>query len=602
MIIRRSLEIFWTGATLRALLLMFAQILAFAVLWCSQTTFRAMSNPALYVNSLFVAFIMILPYIFYRRKWVWCVVAMLLAIQMEAVLMYYRTYFTAIPLKSYGIVGNLADFLPSVSDSFRLADLNLLLPLTVFCLWRNRRTKQKRFYKHDSILGYVISVICVGLLALVVTTLQGGFMASYSKMKNSCYYSSCTTPVYVIYGDLIFDAITQRSADNPTPEDYEKISNWIERHSELFGDSCRCDNLSQRKSLVVVICESFESWLMENEVEGKVVTPYLNSLVADTSTLYIPNVVTQVGPGRSIDCQLLLNAGLLPMEGDVYSMRFADRKYMTLNQAMHEAHGSRSYILTCDKPVTWNQGLIAQSFKIDSLLDKSDWLNDELVGNPPKLSDRSFLSQVVKKMEKGEIWPVGESAMVQVVTYSGHNPFKLPENLKEITFSEKIPSRLADYMTMARFTDSSLKVFVEYLKSRPDYDDMMVVIIGDHEGLAGYRKELMADSVASKIISPYTLTPFIVLNPPVGGRVSRFVGQVDLYPTLLDLMNLSRYPWRGMGVSALSPSHPGFAITTMTNEIVGDTTNVSADRIRLMQQGRSISDRIIRIDYFKDRF
>ncbi len=50
------------------------------------------------------------------------------------------------------------------------------------------------------------------------------------------------------------------------------------------------------------------------------------------------------------------------------------------------------------------------------------------------LSDGSFMRQSVAKLKEGELWPVGEPRMLTFVTYSGHNPFRLPDNLKDPDF------------------------------------------------------------------------------------------------------------------------------------------------------------------------
>ena len=46
-----------------------------------------------------------------------------------------------------------------------------------------------------------------------------------------------------------------------------------------------------------------------------------------------------------------------------------------------------------------------------------------------------------------------------------------------------------DYMTTARYRDKAIGKFVEYLKTLPQYDVTLIVITGDHEGLATYREE-----------------------------------------------------------------------------------------------------------------
>lgn len=273
-------------------------------------------------------------------------------------------------------------------------------------------------------------------------------------------------------------------------------------------------------------------------------------------------------------------------------------RYYTLNRALAEKNGARSYILTCDKPIVWNQEPIARAFGIDTLLTRSSWRNDELVGNPAKLSDGSFMRQAVEKMQAGEIWPVGENAFLQFVTYSGHNPFRLPENLRTVTFSDRFPERMRDYMMMAHYTDSAIGTLLSYLRSRPDYDRTLIVITGDHEGLAMDRAAILDNPDARGIVSPGQYTPLIVVNSPVGGRYDAVLGQADIYPTLLNLLQLDSYRWKGMGNSILDPSKAPFAISSMTGELAGDTTAVSPQALSNIRSARAISDLIISTDAF----
>lgn len=93
-------------------------------------------------------------------------------------------------------------------------------------------------------------------------------------------------------------------------------------------------------------------------------------------------------------------------------------------------------------------------------------------------------------------------------------------------------------MTVAHYTDEAIGKFVEYLKNRPEYERTMVVITGDHEGLADHRKELCHTKAGKGIISEDEFTPFIVLNSPVPMHYLKVMGQIDIYPTLLNLLGL----------------------------------------------------------------
>lgn len=571
----------------------FIKLLLFDVIWCMGTTFRAMSDVGLYLNALLGALLLALPYVVSRRFWISLMILFVADGVLVANLMYCRTYFTAIPLDSYLLAGNLADFTASVVDSMRWLDI--LIPITTIAAWILGRRIPNRFPRRFA-LRYFVYTVVAAMLAGIAALCRGGFSAHYSRLQESCYYTTCTTPIYTVGGSILYDAISgnSRTLDD---EGAKRILAWMHDKEQLRPHRALPDSIPGRDNIVIILCESLESWVIDRKIDGVEITPVIDSLIADTATtLYAPNVLTQVAAGRSIDCQLLLNAGMLPMQSSVYSMRYPQNRYYTLNQALAEKNGARSYILTCDKPIVWNQEPIARAFGIDTLLTRSSWRNDELVGNPAKLSDGSFMRQAVEKMRDGEIWPVGENAFLQFVTYSGHNPFRLPEKLRTVTFSDRFPERMRDYMMMAHYTDSAIGTLLTYLRSRPDYDRTLIVITGDHEGLAMDRASILDDPDAQDIVSPGQFTPLIVVNSPVGGRYDAILGQADIYPTLLNLMRLDSYPWKGMGRSILDPDKAPFAISSMTGAIAGDTTALSPALISNIRSARAISDLIISTD------
>ncbi len=583
------LAILWCG--------MFATFMYFVVTWSIFTTFRGMSDWILYPVNLLAATILVLPFFITRRVWIQLIVMVVVQGVLISNLMYCRTYFTAIPLDSYMLASNLADFTASVTDSLRWSDIGFAL-ITLVTAWLAYRCRQRRHTPQEPViyLGTLCSLIVVTFAGL---WLKGGFVKEYDRLSQSCYHSTTGAPIYTVAGHLIYQALSSHAnLDDRLRAD---IAEWQEAKEELMPYTPLPDSVTTRSSLVLILCESLESWVMEKDIDGKPITPYLNSLIADSTSFYAPNVLTQVSSGRSIDGQLLINCGLLPMLSSVYSMKYPATHYPSLNKAMKEKYGTKSYLFTCDKPITWNQEVISRSFGCDSLLDRSGWVIDELVGNPPKLSDRSFMRQSTERLRNSDIWREGDSRYLTFVTYSGHNPFILPDELKDPSFSfdeKAYPPRMVDYVTMAHYTDESLKTLVDYIRSRDDYRNTLVVITGDHEGLAGERKEIRRDPRAAQIVSPGQFTPLIILNSPVPGRYDGVLGQVDIYSTLLNLMGLDGYYWKGMGNSVFSPCHQPFAISSMTYEIVGDTTRTSTDILNLTRNARTISDALITFDLF----
>lgn len=573
-------------------LLTLATVVWFDTVWCMGTTFTALSMPETWVNALLVSLIFSAPIIIWRSGAGQMAAIIVLALWLEANLLYSRTYFIPIPLKSYLLAGNLGDFTASVTDSLRWADAGFAV-LAGVSAWAALWLKNSvvRVYTYLQRAGFLAGYVGVtAIVSLLLIWDRGGLNEAWRSLENANYHS-CRTVMYTPAGAMIHDAMNSRSGISMM--DVAIVDNWLNSHA---ANTAMRDTFPTVKNIVVVLCESLESWVIGLETEGREVTPRLNRLVADSTTLYVPNVVTQVGAGRSIDAQLLINAGLLPPEGGVYSMGHHTNLYHTLNQALAKKRDARSYILTVDKEITWNQGAVARAFGIDTIVARDCWVNDEKVGARKKLGDRSFMRQAAEKMKSGEIWPEGENAFVQIVTYSGHNPFVLPEALDSLRLQGNYPKVVDDYMTMAHYTDGAIGGLIDYLRTRSDYDSTLIVITGDHEGLAAYRNEVAAEC---GFVDPGQHTPLIVVNSPVGGRLEKPIGQVDIYTTLLQLAGLSDYGWHGIGQSAVE-GHPGVAIGS-NHTVEGDTAAAGEAAMRWINEAPRISSLIINHDLLRGK-
>lgn len=569
----------WSRTTVRLWLCLLAVILWFDIEWCLATTFTAFSMPETWVNTLLLSLLLSMPQMLWHKGRLQSTVTLLAAVWFECNLMYSRTYFAAIPLGSYAMAGNLADFTASVADSLRPLDAVFMLPVAAsFLIARRKQTPRPA----GAALPYFVYFVILSAISGLLLARRGGLTKAWSTLANANYHS-CRVPMYTLVGSLVNDAAT---ATAPLSDaDRTETERWLAKQRTLapHPDSTGRDNI------VWILCESLESWPIGLTVQGKEITPCLNRLVSDTTTLYAPHVVSQVGAGRSIDAQLLINAGMLPMLTGVYATDRPGNTYHTLTKAFAAARSTRSYLLTVDKPSTWNQEAVARAFGIDTIIARDSWVNDEKVGSRKKLGDRSFARQIAEKMRSGEIWPDGEHAFVQIVTYSGHNPFILPETLDNLRLDrDKLPATVANYLTMTHYTDAAIGLLVDCMRSRPDFARTMIVITGDHEGLAAERPALNA---ACSYVSPHQEAPLIVVNSPAGGTHEAVMGQVDIYPTLLDLAGIDS-PWRGMGRSILDPSFPGVAVGSQL-DIRGDSTALSADELQHIKDARKTSDRII---------
>lgn len=572
----------------------FFKFILFDLDWSLHTTFSSFSFPQTYLTKILLASLLAIPFLYIRSRWYLVILGTLLDILLIVNLMYFRTYYTAIPWSSYFLAGNLSEFVSSVFASLRWLDVGFPLLTVLFLLLARKLdfySLRKESKKAMALLGVFIGVPVVSLG--IIFACYGGYKKAYEDLLID--FQTCGTPIYTVFGSLYYEHLQERV--EYTPQIKEEIEKWLSEQPERKSLPFK---IEARDNCILILAESFENWVLEKAVEGNEITPNLNRYLKESQTLYAPYVQTQVKGSRSIDGQLLLHTGLLPIKFGAYSARFPHHTYYSIDKAFKEKYADGcTRCLTVDKKVVWNVAIVAQDFGYDKLLDKPYFELDEKTGPRHRLGDVSFLRQCAEKMESDEeLFATGGHTLVQCVTYSGHFPLMIPEESKRISFSERIPKLLKEYMVVANYTDYAIGQFIDRLRSQPKFANTMFVITGDHEGFGTHRKGLYVDPVGKDIISPNCFTPFIVINSPVSLRYEKVMGQVDMYTTLLDLLGAEDYPWRGMGQSILSPDKKGYALSSQM-EIIGDTVGVCPDEIAHAKKAWEISDLIICCDYFK---
>ena len=618
-------------------LLFFFKIFWFNYSWCSISTFRPFSFPETYIYGFLLALLLVLPFQLIRSVWVMWVIDVLLGALLISNLIYFRTYFTAIPLSSYTLFWNMEDFTSSIYGSFRFEDLLFPLSTLVAVFFYLKNYKDVKPVQPGR---YMLIITVLVLIAGATLFTKGGFKKAYELLQDS-YTHTCGTPMYTVIGSVVYDYI--RDKEYYTPEIGLHIEGWIKEHEEIISspvgnsnneqsadnhanmDSFH-DNPNERNAemnCIIILAESLESWVLEKTVENQEIMPEMNRLLRDSTTIYAPYVLSQVKGGRSVDAQLMFNTGLLPIDIGTYSLKYPNTHYPSLVKAMKERpeQSTHAYTLTADKPMVWNQNVMLPKFGYDSLISKRGFAKDEKVGPRYRhhLGDVSLLRQCVEKIRRNEVWKDGVN-MLQIVTYSGHFPFTIPDDIKNVKFSDDVPEIMGDYIAAANYTDRALGLFVEALKSDPEFDNTLIIIVGDHEGLADMRSDICKSDAGRGVVSENPFVPLIIANIPEtlrsvlyksgvfrtdsvnessgGLRYEKVMGQIDVYPTLLDLLNLTDYQWGGLGYSMLDPAKPGIAISPH-GKVYGDTSGISDKIIRHLSDAWNVSDEIIRYNYFE---
>jgi len=170
-----------------------------------------------------------------------------------------------------------------------------------------------------------------------------------------------------------------------------------------------------------------------------------------------------------------------------------------------------------------------------------DNMNAYFEGNDFKVTDRTDFDEKSIVMEN--IWGVADESLfdnamlsldrtaagtqpffVQIMTTSNHRPYTFPQGRIDLPPGSR--------KAAVKYTDYAIGKFIEEAKSKPWFDDTLFVIVADH-----------CASVAGKTRLPVAKyhIPMIFYAPALvkPGNYQRMVSQIDVPPTLLDLMGVA---------------------------------------------------------------
>ena len=135
-----------------------------------------------------------------------------------------------------------------------------------------------------------------------------------------------------------------------------------------------------------------------------------------------------------------------------------------------------------------------------------------------------------------------------VITLGMHGPYK-PDDSPGL-FRGKAPQGMGQqeysHHEYTALFDSELKSFLEWLHANGLYDSSLIVITGDHTP-----HKMIGEAFADRPV------PLLILNSGLELKSDLPAGQLDLYPTVLDITGrLGSASWRGLGRSLLRAGAP----------------------------------------------
>ena len=545
-------------------------------------------------DALFLAsFYWVLPS---RRKgWIWLLIAVV-TVWCFANITYNETYRDMMPFGSWLYFSNLGGLLfDSILGTITTeAVAVLVLPivlLVVYFIWLRKRISRDTLFGNwlQRLIAMLVTLLLSILLWFVLLSnrayhksqsIKECFVEKYCSIVNfrlKVYPVSNGNVPFVIYSIV-------KAFDGVTAEQKEQAEQFIKDEVPRYTDNPYCTAPS--RNIVLLMVESLNAWVVDLKIDGREVCPVLNSLIADSASISCTQMMAQVKNGRSSDGMFIYNTGLLPLTGGSVAMDCGDNEYPAFAKALKGIDKRYCAMeFTVDRTGMWNVETTARSYGFDSLY-LQDAYRDDYIKSGQSI-DKTLLEFAASKLSahKGPFYSM-------IFTGTTHIPYDKLEEVEPtwISKSKSYTVNVRNYLEKVAFFDRQLGAFIERLKESGVYDNTVLVIASDHSDFVDDDPQGRA-SISKRGIECL----FVILNSGLPGqRIEGPVGQVDIYPTLLDIMGANSYWWKGLGYSLLRDKVN--SAVPAPGETAGDT---SSSLFNHQRQSWSISETIIKTNWWK---
>ncbi|PEU85056.1 hypothetical protein CN386_02990 [Bacillus cereus] len=356
-------------------------------------------------------------------------------------------------------------------------------------------------------------------------------------------------------------------------ENYVK-ANQSEPNPNMFG-------AAKGKNVIVVTLESLQTFLIGASVNGQEVTPFLNQFINES--YYFDNFFHQTGQGKTSDSEFLIDTSLYPLNRGAVFFTHGNNDYTATPEILRQ-QGYFTSVFHANNATFWNRNIMYSALGYDRYYNELDYKITPETNLNWGLKDIEYFDQSVDILKT-----VDQPFYARFLTLTNHYPFTYDEDTKFIEPYNSGNGVFDRYIVTARYLDESIKKFIERLKAEGMYDDSIIVLYGDHYGISEKHNRAMAQFLEKDQITEFdTLnlqrTPLYIHMPDQteGQTISKPTGQIDMKPTILNLLGIDTTNDIRFGHDMFSDEYTGFVVL-LDGSFITDkyayTNNTFYDRI-----------------------
>lgn len=334
-------------------------------------------------------------------------------------------------------------------------------------------------------------------------------------------------------------------------ENYVK-ANQSEPNPNMFG-------VAKGKNVIVVTLESLQTFLIGASVNGQEVTPFLNEFINES--YYFDNFFHQTGQGKTSDSEFLIDTSLYPLNRGAVFFTHGNNDYTATPEILRQ-QGYFTSVFHANNATFWNRNIMYSALGYDRYYNELDYKITPETNLNWGLKDIEYFDQSVDILKT-----VNQPFYARFLTLTNHYPFTYDEDTKFIEPYNSGNGVFDRYFVTARYLDESIKKFIERLKAEGLYDDSIIVLYGDHYGISEKHNRAMAQFLEKEQITEFdTLnlqrTPLYIHIPgqTEGQTISKPTGQIDMKPTILNLLGVDSTNDIRFGHDMFSDEYTGFVV------------------------------------------
>lgn len=486
-------------------------------------------------------------------------ISVLLAIVLFANVAFYRFYNDFITLAVLFQTSNFGDLGTSVTEIINWYDIFYFTDVVVLILaikFLPKLQEAAPIRKDIRRAYFVLAVAMVFLnLGLAETERPQLLTRAFDRellVKNIGTYNYHLYDIYVQSKSSAQRALADGS-------ELVEVDNYVQANQsaineEMFGKY-------KGRNVIFVQLESLQNFVINNKMNGEVITPFLNSLTQDKDTYYFSDFYHQTGLGKTSDSEFIVENSLFGLGSGAVFFTHGGNTYNSMSERLNE-NGYFTSVMHSNNASFWNRDVIYQSLDIQKFYDVDSYdVTDENSVNWG-LKDIPFFEQSVDMMSEME-----QPFATRMITLTNHYPFTLMEEDIMIPEYNSNSGTLNRYFQTVRYLDESIKVFFEELKESGLYDNSIIVMYGDHYGISENHNKAMAQYLGKEEITAYdsALLQSVPLYIHIPGSndgqvIDETSGQIDIRPTILHLLGIDTSKDMQLGDDMFSKEHEDFVI------------------------------------------